>query len=283
MKRYRILPFLDFDTRCLTLSEPIKEEWEEYVKAMHEQNRANTIARLKAEYGELELDAKIQNFVDLGPKPISVIAFHNAFFAQVRNTFVVSAYYPALTGACALGERILNHLILALRDDFKTSEQYKRVYRKDSFDDWSLAIETLVAWDVLVPQAATDFRELMKKRHEGIHFRPETDRSPRALALEAIQCLQKIIGEQFSGFGPQPWFITNVPGEIYIKKEWESKPFIRLVYLSNGLPVGPKHKIESMSPEIHIIDPDHLKSGPDISDDEYAALRRAFNEGGQKG
>jgi hypothetical protein len=283
MKRYRILPFFDFDTRCLTLSEPIKEEWEERVKAMHEQNRANTIARLKTEYGELNSDAKIENFVALGPKPISVIAFHNAFFAQVRNAFVVGAYYPALTGACALGERILNHLILALRDDFKASEQYKRVYRKDSFDDWSLAIETLAAWDVLLPQAAADFQELMKKRNEAIHFRPETDQNARDLALEATKCLQKIIGEQFSGFGPQPWFITSIPGEIYIKKDWESRSFIRTVYLSNGPLVGPKHKIETMHPRIIISDPDHLNSSPDISDDEYAALRKAFNDDGQKG
>lgn len=281
MKRYRIFPFFDFDTRCLQISEPINDEWEESVKAAHQQARENIVARLKAEYGELNADAKIQNFIDLGTKPFSVIAFHNAFFAQVRNAFVVGAYYPALTGACALGERILNHLILALRNDFKNSSEYKKVYKKDSFDDWSLAINTLIAWDVLLPKAAADFRELMKKRHEAIHFRPEIDQNVRAFALEAAKCLQEIIGEQFSGFGAQPWFITNIPGEIYIKREWESKPFIRAVYLNNGLLVGPRHKIESLHPRIHILDPDYMNSGTDISDDEFALLRKAFNDGGQ--
>lgn len=110
MKRYRVLPFFDFDTRSLTLSEPIREEWDEQVKALHRQNRENTINHLKAEFGEIGWEQKIQNFVDLGPKPLSIIAFHNSFFAQVRSSFVVGAYYPALTGACALGERVLNHL-----------------------------------------------------------------------------------------------------------------------------------------------------------------------------
>ncbi len=283
MKRYRILAFFDFDTRCLTLSEPIREEWEDKVKALHRENGENTITHLKAEFGEIDSDQKIKNFVDLGPKPLSIIAFHNAFFAQVRSSFVIGAYYPALTGACALGERILNHLILALRDDFKASAEYKHVYRKDSFDDWALAIDTLVAWDVLLPEAAADFRMLMRKRNEAIHFRPETDGNVRQLAFDAVTCLQKIIGEQFSGFGPQPWFITGIPGEIYIKEEWESKPFVRKVYLGNGPLVGPKHRIESLHPQIRIVDPDHNKPSPDISDDEFVSLRKAFNDGGQKG
>jgi len=283
MKRYRILAFLDFDTRSLILSQPIREEWEEKVKAQHRQNRENTIRNLKAEFGELQADQKIQNFVDLGPKPFSIIAFHNAFFAQVRTSFVVGSYYPALTGACGLGERILNHLILALRDDFRSTAEYKMVYRKDSFDDWTLAIDTLTAWDVLLPKAVDGFRELMRKRHEALHFRPETDHNVRQLALEAITCLQQIIGEQFSGFGPQPWFITGIPGEIYIKKEWEAKPFIKKVYLPNGPLVGPHHRIESLHPQLRIIDPDHARAGPEISDDEFVRTRKAYNDGGQKG
>jgi len=281
MKRYRILPFFDFDTRSRTLSGPINEAWDESVKAMHRQNRENTVARLTQEYGETHADGKIQNFIDLGPKPLSVIAFHNAFFSQIRNAFIVGSYYPALVGACALGERILNHLIIALRNDFRTSSEYKKVYRKDSFDDWALAIDTLVAWDVLLPKAAGDFRELMKRRHEAIHFRPETDTNAKDLSLGAIRCLQEIVGEQFSGFGPQPWFISDIPGEIYIKHEWERKPFIREVYLANGPLVGPRHKIESLLPQIQISDPDHETSGPAISDDEFSSLRKAFRDGGQ--
>lgn len=283
MKRYRILAFFDFDSRSLTLSEPIRDEWDEQVKALHRQNRDNTIRCLKVEFGELDSEQKLQNFIDLGPKPLSIVAFHNAFFAQVRSSFVVGGYYPALTGACALGERILNHLILALRDDFKSTAEYKQVYGKDSFDDWTLAIDTLVAWNVLLPSAADDFRALMRKRHEAIHFRPETDRNVRQLAFDAVTCLQKIIGDQFSGYGPQPWFITGIPGEIYIKKDWEAKPFIRRVYLSNGPLVGPNHRIESLHPQVQIVDPDHNKVYPEISDEEFVRLRTAFNDGGQKG
>lgn len=249
---------------------------------MHRRNRESTIAGLKAEYGENQIEQKIQNFIDLGPKPISIIAFHNAFFSQVRDAFVVGSYYPALTGACTLGERILNNLILALREDFRSSPEYRKIYRKDSFDDWTLAINTLVTWNVLLPSVASNFREMMVMRHNAIHFHPETDQNAKELALDAIKCLQKIIREQFSGFGPQPWFITSIPGEIYIKKEWEDKPFIKTVYLNNGVLVGPKHKIASMHPRIHVVDPDYGKQGPEISDDDFSRLRKKFNEDGQK-
>lgn len=283
MKRYRVLPFFDFDTRVRTLVDPIDEKWEEHIKAQHYKNRENTILGLNAEFGELHSEIKVKNFIDLEAKPISVIAFHNEFFAQVRTAFVMGAYYPALTGACALGERILNHLILSLRDNYRSTPEYKTIYRKESFDDWGLAINTLEAWGVLLPQAVRDFRELMQKRHKAIHFRPETDHNARELALEAIKNLQVIIGEQFSGWGTQPWFVTTIPGEIYIKKEWETRPFIAKVYLPNAALVGYKHRIEAIHPRVRIIDPDHNSNTPEVTDDEFSNFRKAFNQGGQKG
>ena len=173
-------------------------------------------------------------------------------------------------------------MVLSLRDGYRSTPEYKRVYRNDSFDDWSLAIDTLVAWDVLLPTAEKGFCELMRRRHDAIHFRPETDLNVRELALAAVKCLQEIIGEQFSGFGLQPWFMS-VPGEIYIKQDWESRPFITKVYLKNGPRVGPHHKIESVTPQLIISDPDHNREGPPGSDQEFLRLRKAFNDGGQRG
>ncbi|GGO80967.1 hypothetical protein GCM10011348_18880 [Marinobacterium nitratireducens] len=109
MKRYRIFSF-DFDSRASSL-EPIQEQWEDKVKELHAQNRENTIKGLAAQFGEQNLDIKVNNFVDLKFKPFSVAAFHNKFLEQIRNSYVVGSYYPALTGACALGERILNHMV----------------------------------------------------------------------------------------------------------------------------------------------------------------------------
>lgn len=274
MKRYRVLPFFDFDTRVRTLADPIRDEWEEKIKMQYHENRKRVTDGLIAEFGELYKEKKIENFIALDAKPFSIIAFHNRFFTQIRNSFVIGAYYPALTGACALGERILNYLLLTLRDDYKGTQEYKKIFRKESFDDWTIPIGTLKAWDILLPDVEENFLKLKEMRNKAIHFRPETDQNDRELALETISCLKAIIGSQFSSFGPQPWFITGIPGEIYIKQSWEKKPFIKKIYIPNCALVGPKHRIDSVIPQVVINDRFEYENRQ-ISDEEFCELRNA--------
>jgi hypothetical protein len=261
-------------TRAHSLVRDIPDHWEEHVKRQHEENREDVRQGVIAEYGEADAERKLQDFMDLGVKQLSILAFHNLFFSQARAAFVAGAYYPALTGACALGERILNHLVLTLRDDHKATPQYKKVYNKDSFDDWNVPIETLEAWDVLLPDVILEFRKLRDDRNRALHFRPDVDANARPLALDALNRLGKIIANQFSGLGPQPWFITGVPGEVYIKKEWEAKPFVRRVYLRNAALVGPRHKVVSVLTPWKVCDVDAYKQR-EVDDDEFCAMRRA--------
>jgi len=272
MKRYRVLPFFDFDTRAKTLTREIKDEWETKVKEGHHENRRKVTEHLIAEFGELDRDAKIENFIALDTKPPSILGFHNRFFGQIRNAFVIGAYYPALTGACALGERILNYLLLILRDDYKGTPEYRRIYQKNSFDDWDIAIKTLESWEILLPDVVEDFYRLKEMRNKAIHFRPETDSNDRDLALEAINCMKAIIGNQFSSFGAQPWFITAIPGELYIKSSWERKSFISKVYLPNCVLVGFRHEILSITPKV-VINDKFGYGDLQITDDEFCRLR----------
>lgn len=186
----------------------------------------------------------------------------------------MGSYYPALTAACALGERILNHLILLLRDDHKATPEYKRVYAKHSFDKWDVAIDTLAGWMVLLPNVVLEFKKLRDRRNDAIHFRPEVDTNDRDLALQAIRSLESILGAQFNAFGSEPWFITDVPGEIYIKKDWETKPFIRRIYLPNCVAVGPDHRVVSVMPW-KIADREYEPT--EITDDEFSMLRKNAN------
>src|SRR5205814_10179197 len=124
MHRVRIFG-VDFDTRVYTLSTETQDHWKEDVKAQHVQNRVQTEQGSVWQFGEASADQKRQNFIDLGPKPLSILAFHNKFFEQIRVSFAMAAYFPALTASCALGERILNYLILILRDEFKSTPEYK--------------------------------------------------------------------------------------------------------------------------------------------------------------
>lgn len=268
MKRYRLLGF-DFDTRLRAL-DPIQDHWEETVKELHRANREGMLQGFRREHGEARFEEKLQNFVDLGVKPFSVIAFHNRFYAQARGAFIDRHYYPALTGVVALGERVLNQLVLGLRDQYKNSAIYRRVYRKDSFDNWELAIEALHEWNVLTPTVEQHFRELWRKRNEALHFNPETDGNARAQALAALLQFGSIIEGQFSSIGPLPWLFTP-PGEIYVRQTWEQVPFIQLVYLPNALHVGYKHQVVSAFPwRIEDAGPYEDRA---VSDEEFTELR----------
>ncbi len=225
LRRYHPFSF-DFDSTATLLEEP-GEHWEEQVRELHLKNREQVIAGLKERYGVLHHDRIIQNLRDLGPKPFSLIAYHNQFYHEAREAFIIGAYYPALVSACALGERMLNHLVLDLRDDFKSSPHYRRVYRKDSFDDWNFATAVLSDWGVLVDGVADHFLELGKLRHRSIHFNPETYRMLREDALAALKLVGNIASKQFGFFGHQPWFIEGTAGAQFIKKSYETHPFVR--------------------------------------------------------
>ena len=270
MKRYRVLTYR-FDARANVLKQEIQDDWEERVIAQWQDNKRQIKAGLIGQYGAFESPRKIENFIELGWLPISVIAFHNNFLQQIRDAYIVGAYYPSLTGACALGERILNQLIIHLRDDFKGTKEYKNVYRKDSFDNWDVAINTLESWSVLLPEVVADFRELKETRNRVIHFNPETDRNEKQLATVAVKRLTKIVEGQFSGFGTQPWFIPNIAGAAYIKKQFEEQPFVKRILLPSCERVGPYHRLQ-LSDQGWVVQDDYPYENKEISDEEFAKL-----------
>lgn len=263
---------MDFDTRVHSL-EPAGEDWSEEVKRLHEQNKALTRQSLSHEFGTDRIETKIANFIAIGSKPFSVLAHHTRLFDEVRRAFVIGAYYPALVGACALGERILNHLILDLRDAYKHTPEYKTVQRKDSFADWRIPIAALEAWRVLLPEAAAEFRALMPLRHRSIHFNLSTYQTLREDALAAVHHLREIIDRQFTAFGVRPWFIKGTRGHLFIKREWEENPFIKTYYLPTCPFVGPYFAI-SFADGLRFHDQPDYGDGA-WTDEEFAAVFEA--------
>jgi hypothetical protein len=277
MKRYRVVEY-DFDSRSTLLNVEIKDEWKDNVKEQWLQNKKSIESEFIADYGIVNSNEKLTNFKELGNKPFSVIAFHNIFFQQIRSSYVIGSYYPALTATCALGERILNHLILKLRKYFTTTNEYKKIYRKNSFDNWDVAIDTLNAWGVLLPEVVGLFKGLKDIRHSCIHFSPDIDKNDKNLALEAILILQRIIDNQFSclGFGGQPWFIEGLDS-AFIKLEYESNPFVKEILLPKCRKVGHLHKLEFTPIGWKVIDSNDY-SNINITDERFALLMNNPNK-----
>lgn len=276
MKRYRVFLF-DWDSTGNLLRDEIKDEWDEDVKVLHRQNQERTIDELTRRYGEWGIEEKLDNLRAIGGQAFSIVAYHNRFYRQAREAFIVGAYYPALTATCALGERILNHLTLGLRDDYKGQTGYEDFAKVKSSSDWRKMIRTLEAWDVLLPSVVAEFRALMEARHRAIHFNPATAEKDREFAIDALKHLDEIIAIQFGILRSQPWFIPDVAGAAYIRRDWESNPFIKLVYMPVSLPVGPFHWMEFNEGEWTIFDQDDYENR-NISDEEYFRLQEEFTQ-----
>jgi hypothetical protein len=270
MQRYRVLT-VDFDARAQTLLIEIQENWEPKVKELWQQNKEMVRTWIRDQYGSESFEQKVTDFCDLGSAPFSVVAFHNRFFTQARNAFVIGAYYPALTAACALGERILNHMILMFRSDFQATPEYKQVYHKKSFENWHVAIETLVAWQLILPATADKFRELGKIRNRNIHFKPETDTHARQEALSAMRALHDIIDLQFAALGVQPWYIPNAYGMSFIRKSFETDPFVRRILLPCCKLVGPAHKLQRRSDGQWVVEDQDSYPSTELSDEDFIA------------
>jgi hypothetical protein len=133
-------------------------------------------------------------------------------------------------------------------------------------------LRILSSWGILLPIVDSLFGQLKAKRHRAIHFDPATDANDRILALEATKILHQIIEEQFEVFASKPWFIPGFDKEKYIKKEKESDPFIRRIYLPCCALVGPNHNLVYDRGMWKVQDDDPYEN-KEISDEEYIALR----------
>ena len=276
MKRYRVLA-VDFDTRATILSLKIDPAWDANVRDTWRSAQETLRTALRAQFGEVDAEEKERNFCEMGAAPFSVIGYHNAFLRQARAAFVIGAYYPALTAACCLGERILNHLILDLRDDFDRTAEYKRVYDKQSFDDWRPALAVLRSWGVLRPNADDAFKQMHRLRNASVHFQSDLRREVRARAAEAIRLISEVVEQQFGAFGPHPWFIPNAHGVSFLTAASTGDPFVRKFYLPSCALVGPRHTLEEVDGRLVPRD-DHAYPERELSDEEFL---RAFHDARQ--
>jgi hypothetical protein len=147
-RRYRPIA-LTFDSRNAMLDQQIGDDWEPTVQEQWRTNQSSVRMELLAELGTVDGEAKIDNYRLLGPAPWSIIYEHTELLKQIRTAFAHGDFYPALVGACALGERVLNLLLIELRDDYQNHPSTtKRVHLKQRFDDWRAATDVLHGWGV---------------------------------------------------------------------------------------------------------------------------------------
>jgi len=268
MKRHRFLTFSIDTTRNFFKDQiPLLEKHKE-------EQRQN----INQKYGAFQFDKKFDRWLSI-PKPnISVIDEHTHLLQDIEDTYILGSLYSALTGACCLGERIFNQIIMRIKESYRSKEEYKLIFKKDSINDWDLGINILFNWGIIGLETKNRYKRLAKLRIDSVHFQnKEQDLS--IMANEAIFLINEIVSDLFELKKDKSfllWF--NVPGELYLKKESEQNPFIRAFYIPCAPLVGYKHTIET-TPDMRLKVVDkHVYEDKEISDEEFVALRNEYTK-----
>lgn len=266
---------ITFDTRARILATEIGEDWDPDVKKQWLQNASRVREEVIHEFGASNFERKIEDFKSLEASPFSVIALHNQFLAQIRSAYVAGAYYPALLGAAGLGERILNHLILTLRDDYSghpaTSPE---IATHKSHTNWKACIKALEGWSVIEAKTADAYRQLVELRNSAVHYRRSLDgQDAHSQASRAIELLQGIIEDIFSPHDNSAKFIPRSSGNGFISKDAEQLPLVKHFYIPAAYLVSPRFEMRPSATGWFDVydDPDYQLEQPSLSDEDFVS------------
>lgn len=241
MKRYRALPGL-WDGRPVYLKSIL--ETSQPLDELNEKNKIRIIAQLQHSYGQLNFQEKLARYVESGYLNMSIVNDHNSVLLSIRDSYIMGNFFPSLTASCALGEWILNDLVLSMRNHFKATDA--KIHKKDAFTNWGLMIVALLEWNLIAPSHAKDFKELLHLRKASIHYDPKSKTALAQQSNRALQLIAKLIHSIFSAVISEKYRISDSDGASFIKKEMENHPFIRRYYIPNCIYVGPDHQLTNL-------------------------------------
>ncbi|MGD0885233.1 MAG: hypothetical protein ABSA46_10265 [Thermodesulfovibrionales bacterium] len=228
--------------------------------------------RLKAEWGELDFAAKLKRFILIDLSFVGIPDEYYNLLRPVVASYCCGYFYPAMTSAGALGERILNRLIIKLRGHFKSSRHYKKIWNKKSFDHWDTPISILNEWGIISVEVKSAFFRLQKYRNESIHYNDGYDFESNS--HDAVKALADIINDQFNYMNRKDLFwVFDMPGEIWLRSAVVNDPFVKEFVLPHCLQLTPYDEPTATPP----IKGKNVPLKP-LSDEDFIKIRNSRNK-----
>lgn len=225
---------------------------------------------LRRECGSKNFDEKFARWKNIKYPPIGLIEEYPEKIAEIINSYAMANWYPAVTSACCLGERILNRLVLKCRDYFKGHPEYKKIYNKDSFDNWDRMLGLIEDWKLIPPRAIELFGELAPIRNDTVHYNDGYDF--KAVAESVVNKLIEAVTEVFGVMNRTDiYLVFDVPGEVWVRSAADKTPFVREFVLPHCYHAHAVHEIDSAN--LRIVEK-LGKVGP-LTDAEFVELRKA--------
>jgi len=268
MKRYRWTKFF-IDTERNLVRHP--------TGAIDPRTVSGAVGGVTYKHGLLEIQDKYDRWLSLSPPSLCVPIEWHELLLEAESAYVHGDYYPALTSACCLGERILNHLIIGLRGYYTSSSRYKEVARKESFQDWNRLIEILSEWGILNDDLAQQFKDLLNLRNPAVHFGDIEDRQNKS--GRAVKSVYSVTSKMF-GMDSGHFFVCE--GELYIPKDKVEEPLVKEFIVPHCYLLGYKHRVGNRDGKPTIVD-DEIYSEIQLSDEEFIEYRKAWRKGEDMG
>lgn len=222
---------------------------------------------LSRHYGIENFNEKLKRFVNLNLYFIGIPEEYYDLLKHIVDAYCCGYFYPSIAGAGALGERILNRLIIKTKKYYTSSPHYKKIHNKKSFENWDMMVSILLDWNIINEEVAELFRELKRHRNDVIHYNEGYNFEENSLI--AIKLLVEIINKQFSYIERKDLcWVFDVPGEILVKSKVINDPFVIEFLLPHCI------KITPYSNKVHEIKQNKIILG-NISDEKFIELRNA--------
>lgn len=257
-RRYRLMNFFIDTTRNMFLNLALQKEANEYKDHM------------RLILGENDFNQKFERWLKIEYPPIGLIEEYPEKIQEIINAYSSGYYYSAVTAACCLAERILNRLIIKTRIHFKSFPHYKKVYNKQSFDDWDRMLKIISDWQLISSKAIDIMKEIKPIRHQTIHYTEAYDFESVAPAV--INKLIAAITEIFGVMNRKDiYLVFDIPGEVWVRSKAEELPFVKEFVLPHCYYAHAVHTIDSGSQRII----ERLGKTGKLSDDEFVNLRKS--------
>lgn len=230
--------------------------------------------RLRAQFGTDRFEEKFERWKNIDYPPIGLIDDdYPLMIEEVINAYTFGYSYAAVTSCCCLAERILNRLVLKCRHHFRYHASYKRIHRKDSFDDWALMIRLIEQWQLVPEKAIAQFRFLMPVRRDAVHYNRGYDFN--GVAAPAINALISAISETFGVINRRDiYLVFDVPGEVWVRSAASSSPFVKEFVLPHCYFAHAVHDLDWDKGRIVRIT-ERLGKVGSLTDEEFVALRKS--------
>jgi len=136
----------------------------------------------------------------------------------------------------------MNRLVFRLKNHFKSSNHYKLVHdREEKLQNWNLLIEILRDWQALNEDQIDLVKKIHKYRTDSVHYVPNYDFKEKS--LESIKLVSELIDSLFSVYQRKDIFrVFEIAGEIWVRADAQSKPFVREFILPSCSLMGAIHQ-----------------------------------------